>query len=163
MTVKLAASMGAEITVLSTSRDKERDSSRLGAKHFVATKEPGALDALQGRFNLIVDTVSTPHDLNQLMALLRSYGTMVLLGLPPTTTGATPINASSLIFGNKRLAGSNIGGIQETQEMLDYCGKKGVIADVEVIRAEQINEAYKRMQRGDVRYRFVIDASSLEG
>ena len=163
MTVKLAASMGAEITVLSTSRDKERDSSRLGAKHFVATKEPGALDALQGRFNLIVDTVSAPHDLNQLMALLRSYGTMVLLGLPPTTTGATPINASSLIFGNKRLAGSNIGGIQETQEMLDYCGKKGVIADVEVIRAEQINEAYKRMQRGDVRYRFVIDASSLEG
>jgi len=163
MTVKLAASMGAEITVLSTSRDKERDSSRLGAKHFVATKEPGALDALRGRFNLIVDTVSAPHDLNQLMALLRSYGTIVLLGLPPNATGATPINASSLIFGNKRLAGSNIGGIQETQEMLDYCGKKGVIADVEVIRAEQINEAYKRMQRGDVRYRFVIDASSLEG
>src|SRR3989441_3649853 len=162
MTVKLAASMGAEITVLSTSRDKERDSSRLGAKHFVATKEPGALDALQGRFNLIVDTVSAPHDLNQLMALLRSYGTMVLLGLPPTTTGATPINASSLIFGNKRLAGSNIGGIQETQEMLDYCGKKGVIADVEVIKAEQINDAYKRMQRGDVRYRFVIDLGSLE-
>src|SRR5438552_5939459 len=163
MTVKLAASMGAEVTVLSTSRDKERDASRLGAKHFVATREPGALDALQGRFNLIVDTVSAQHDLNQLMALLRSYGTMVLLGLPPTATGATRINAGSLIFGNKRLADSNIGGIQETQEMLDYCGKKGVIADVEVIKAGQINDAYKRMQRGDVRYRFVIDASSLEG
>jgi len=162
MTVKFAASMGAEITVLSTSRDKEKDASRLGAKHFVATKEPGALDALQGRFNLIVDTISAPHDLNQLMALLRSYGTMVLLGLPPNATVATPINASSLIFGNKRLAGSNIGGIQETQEMLDYCGKKGVVADVEVIKANQINDAYKRMQRGDVRYRFVIDATSLE-
>jgi len=162
MTVKLAASMGAEVTVLSTSHDKERDASRLGAKHFVTTKEPGALDALQGRFNLIVDTISAPQDLNQLMALLRSYGTLVLLGLPPTATAATPINAGSLIFGNKRLAGSNIGGIQETQEMLDYCGKKGVIADVEVIKAEQINDAYKRMQRGDVRYRFVINAGSLE-
>src|SRR5438309_6709627 len=162
MTVKLAASMGAEVTVLSTSHDKERDASRLGAKHLVTTKEPGALDALQGRFNLIAGTMSAPQDLNQLMALLRSYGTLVLLGLPPTATAATPINAGSLIFGNKRLAGSNIGGIQETQEMLDYCGKKGVIADVEVIKAEQINDAYKRMQRGDVRYRFVIDASSLE-
>ena len=161
MTVKLAASMGAEVTVLSSSIDKEKDASRLGAKHFVATKEPGALDALQGRFNLIVDTVSAPHDFNQLLALLRSFGTMVLLGLPPNATAATPINAGSLIFGNKRLAGSNIGGIQETQEMLDYCGKKGVIADVEVIKAEQINDAYKRMQRSDVHYRFAIDAESL--
>jgi len=162
MTVKLAASMGAEVTVLSASRDKERDASRLGAKHFVATKEPRALDALQGSFDLIVDTVSAQHDLNQPMALLHSYGTMVLLGLPPNATAATTINAGSLTFGNKRLAGSNIGGIQETQEMLDYCGKKGVIADVEVIKAEQINDAYKRMQRGDVRYRFVIDLGSLE-
>ncbi len=161
MTVKLAASMGVEVTVLSTSRDKEEDASRLGAKHFAVTKEPGALDALQGRFNLIMDTVSAPHDINGHLALLRNFGTMVLLGLPPHSTAATPINASSLVFGNKRLAGSNIGGIRETQEMLDYCGKNGIVADVEVIKADQINDAYKRMQRGDVHYRFVIDAGSL--
>src|SRR3989441_5998931 len=162
MAVKLASSMGADVTVLSTSRGKGEDAARLGAKRFVATKEPGALEAFQGKFDLIVDTVSAPHDINAHLALLRNSGTIVLLGLPPNAAAATPINAGSLIFGNKRLAGSNIGGIPETQEMLDYCGKKGVIADVEVIKAEQINDAYKRMQRGDVRYRFVIDLGSLE-
>lgn len=158
MAVKFAASMGADVTVLSTSPGKDEDAARLGAKRFVATKEPGALDALQGRFDLIVDTVSAPHDINKYLALLRNFGTMVLLGLPPS---ATPINASSLVFGNKRLAGSNIGGIPETQEMLDYCGKNRVVAEVEVIGANKINEAYKRMQQGDVRYRFVIDCASV--
>jgi alcohol dehydrogenase (NADP+) len=156
--VKLAVSMGADVTVLSTSRDKEKDSSRLGAKYFIATKEPGALDALHGRFHLIVDTVSAPHDLNNQLILLRNFGTMVLVGLPPP---ATPLNSSMLIHGNKRIAGSNIGGIPETQEMLDYCGKKGIVADVEAINADQVNDAYNRMQRGEVRYRFVIDAASL--
>ena len=86
---------------------------------------------------------------------------MVLLGLPPDAASAAPIKAGSLVFGNKRLAGSNIGGIPETQEMLDHCGKNGIVADVEIINAEQINEAYKRMARGDVRYRFVIDCASI--
>jgi len=158
MAVKLAASMGADVTVLSTSRDKEKDASRLGAKHFVATKEPGSLDPLQGRFSLIMDTVSAPHDLNKQLTLLRNFGTMVLVGLPPS---AAQLDAFTLVHGNRRIAGSNIGGIPETQEMLDYCGKNGIVADVEVIKADQINDAYKRMERGDVRYRFVIDAASL--
>src|SRR6266516_7505019 len=118
MAVRLAASMGADVTVLSTSRDKEKDASRLGAKHFFATKVPGALEALQGRFSLIMDTVSAPHDLNKQLTLLRSFGTMVMVGLPPADTA---LNAFALVHGNKRLAGSNIGGIPETQEMLVYC------------------------------------------
>src|SRR6266516_4583805 len=158
MAVKLAASMGADVTVLSTSRDKEKDASRLGAKHFFATKEPGALEALQGRFSLIMDTVSAPHDLNKQLTLLRSFGTMVLVGLPPS---GAQLDAFTLVHGNRRIAGSNIGGVAETQEMLDYCGKNGIVAEVEVINADQINDAYKRMERGDVRYRFVIDAASL--
>jgi alcohol dehydrogenase (NADP+) len=161
MVVKLASSMGADVTVLSTSRGKEKDAARFGAKRFVATQEPGALDALQGKFDLIADTVSGPHDIDKHLALLRNSGTMVLLGLPPSDKAASPINAGSLIFGNKRLAGSNIGGIPETQEMLDYCGKKRIVADVEVIPASKINDAYKRMQKGDVRYRFVIDGASF--
>ncbi len=161
MVVKLASSMGADVTVLSTSRGKEEDAARFGAKRFIATKEPGALDALQGKFDLIVDTVSAPHDINEPLALLRNSGTLVLLGLPPNAAAATPINAGSLIFGNKRLAGSNIGGIPETQEMLDYCGEHGIVADVEVIPIQKVNDAYASMQRGDVRYRFVIDCASL--
>ncbi|TLZ87911.1 MAG: NAD(P)-dependent alcohol dehydrogenase [Methanobacteriota archaeon] len=157
MAVKFAASMGAEVTVLSGSRDKEKDAARLGAMGFVATKEPGALEALEGTFDLIVDTVSAAHDLNKQLTLLRNFGTMVLVGLPP----ATPLDPFAVVHGNKRLAGSNIGGIPETQEMLDYCGKHGVAADVELIKANQINDAYARMGRGDVRYRFVIDGASF--
>jgi uncharacterized zinc-type alcohol dehydrogenase-like protein len=158
MVIKLGRSMGADVTVLSTSRDKEKDADRLGAKRFVATREPGAFEALEGTFDLILDTVSAPHDLNKHLTLLRNFGTMVLVGLPPA---ATPLDAGVLIHGNKRLAGSNIGGIPETQEMLDYCGKYGVVADVELIQANQINDAYARMGRGDVRYRFVIDCASI--
>ncbi len=161
MAVKLAKSMGADVTVLSRSPSKEEAAARLGAKAFVASREPGALDPLAGKFELILDTVSAPHDLEKPLALLRNFGTMALLGLPPDATSATPINARSLVFGNKRLAGSNIGGIAETQEMLDHCGKNGIVADVEVISASQINDAYKRMQQGDVRYRFVIDCASI--
>jgi len=157
MAVKLAASMGADVTVLSGSRDKEKDAARLGAKGFVATRESGALEALEGTFDLVVDTVSAAHDLNKPLTLLRNFGTMVLVGLPP----ATPLDAFALVHGNKRLAGSNIGGIPETQEMLDYCGKHGVAADVELIKANQINDAYARMGRGDVHYRFVIDGASF--
>ena len=158
MVVRFAASMGAEVAVLSTSRDKEKDAARLGAKRFAATREPGALETFEGAFDLIVDTVSAPHDLNKQLTLLRNFGTLVLVGLPPA---ATPLDAGVLIRGNKRIAGSNIGGIPETQEMLDYCGKHGVVADVELIQAKQINDAYARMERGDVRYRFAIDGASF--
>ena len=161
MAVKLANSMGADVTVLSTSRTKEEAAARLGAKRFVATSEPGALDPLAGRFDLILDTVSAPHDLDKHLALLTNFGTMVLLGLPPDAASAAPVSARLLVFGNKRLAGSNIGGIRETQEMLDHCGKNGIVADIEVIGAGEINGAYTRMQQGDVRYRFVIDGASF--
>lgn len=158
MAVKLAASMGADVTVLSSSHGKEADATRMGAKHFAVTKESGALEPLEGKFDLLVDTVSAPHDLNKYTTLLQEFGTVVLVGLPPE---ATVLDVGLLIHGNKRVAGSNIGGIPETQEMLDYCGKHGILADVEIVSAAQINEAYTRMQRSDVRYRFVVDLSRL--
>jgi len=160
LAVKLAASFGADVTVLSTSRSKENDARRLGAKRFVPTREPGALEAEAGRYDLIVDTVSGPHDLDRQAGLLRSLGTMVLVGLPPS---GAPVDVSGLVNGNKRVAGSNIGGIAETQEMLDRCGKNGIVADIELIRADQINAANQRLEHGDVHYRFVIDASTFRG
>src|SRR3989475_7224640 len=158
MVVRFAASMGADVTVLSTSRDKEKDAARLGAKRFVPTREPDALEALEGVFDLIVDTVSAPHDLNKQLTLLRNFGTMVLVGLPPS---ATPLDPGVLISVNKRLAGSNIGWAADTQEMLDYCGKHGVVADGELIQADEINDAYARRERGDGSDRFVIDGASF--
>jgi uncharacterized zinc-type alcohol dehydrogenase-like protein len=158
MAVKLAASMGAEVTMLSTSRSKEADARRLGASGFEVTKDEKTFEKLAGRFDLIVDTISAPHDYNKHLGMLRVQGAMVVVGVPPEPT---PVAAFSLISGNKRLAGSLIGGIPQTQEMLDYCAEKKIVADVEVIPVKEINEAYERMVRGDVRYRFVIDAASL--
>ena len=158
MAVKLAASMGAKVTVLSTSRSKEEDARRLGASDFVVTKDPAALERIAGKLDLIIDTVSAEHDYNAYFGLLRARGAMVLVGAPP---GATSIHAFSLIGGGKQLLGSMIGGIKETQEMLDHCAKHGVVSDVEVIAIQQINEAYERVLKSDVRYRFVIDLASL--
>ena len=160
MAVKLAASMGAEVTMLSASRAKEADARRLGAHAFELTSEPRIFKKLAGRFDVLIDTVSVEHDLNAYLGLLGTEGTMVCLGVPPTPA---PVAVMSLIFGNKKLAGSLIGGIAETQEMLDYCASKKIVADVEVIPIEKINEAYERMLRSDVRYRFVIDIASLKG
>jgi uncharacterized zinc-type alcohol dehydrogenase-like protein len=160
MAVKLAAAMGAEVTMLSTSKAKEADARRLGAQAFELTNAPRAFKKLAGRFDLLIDTVSVEHDLNAHLGLLRTEGTMVVVGAPP---GPAPLSAMSLIFGNKKLAGSLIGGIAQTQEMLDFCAAKRIVADVEVIPAAKINEAYERMLRSDVRYRFVIDAASLKG
>lgn len=158
MAVKLAASMGAEVTVLSTSRAKEADARRLGALGFAVTKDEATFQKLAGRFDLIIDTVSAPHDYNKYLGMLRVEGVMVLVGAPPA---ATPIAAFSLIMGNKRLAGSMIGGLAETQQMLDYCAAHKIVADVEIIPIQKINEAYERMIQGDVRYRFVVDGASL--
>ena len=143
----------------SARRAGKRDATHLGAKQFVATNEPGTLDALAGKFNLMVDTVSATHDINKQLTLLRNFGTLILVGLPSVPT---PLNVGALIHGNKRIAGSNIGGIPETQEMLDYCGKHGVTADVEMIEIQEINKAYERMLKNDVKYRFVIDLASLK-
>jgi uncharacterized zinc-type alcohol dehydrogenase-like protein len=158
MGVKLAAAMGAEVTVLSTSRKKEADAARLGAKSFAVTTDEGTLARLAKSLDLVIDTVSAPHDYAAYLGLLRPYGAMVLVGIPPEPT---PIRAFSLIDGNRRLAGSLIGGIAETQEMLDFCGRHAIVSDVEVIPAQKINEAYERTLRADVRYRFVIDLASL--
>jgi uncharacterized zinc-type alcohol dehydrogenase-like protein len=158
MAVKLAASMGAEVTMLSTSRAKEADARKLGAHAFALTSDESTFEKLAGHFNLIVNTISAPHDYNKYLGMLKPHGTMVLVGAPPESI---PLSAFSLIFGNKRLAGSLIGGIAETQEMLDYCGEHEIVSEVEVIPAQKINEAYERMLKGDVRYRFVIDCASL--
>ena len=158
MAVKLAAAMGAEVTVLSTSPGKEADAKKLGAHRFVVTKDAAALKEVGSYFDLILNTVSAPIDLNQYLNLLRRDGTMVLLGVPPE---APQIQVFSLIGGRRRLAGSLIGGIAETQEMLDFCAEHGILSDVEVIPMADINEAYERMLKGDVKYRFSIDMATL--
>lgn len=158
MGVKLAASMGAEVTVFSTSPGKEEDARKLGADNFVVTREPQNLTPLASTFDFILDTVSAPHDLNLYLNLLRLNGSMVVVGVP---TEPAAIHAFSLISNNRRLAGSGIGGITETQEMLDYCADHGITSDVEVIPIQKIEEAYDRTLKADVRYRFVIDMASL--
>ena len=158
MAVKLAAALGAEVTLLSHSASKEADARRLGAHEFVVTSAPGAFRRLAGRFDLVLDTVSADHDLNRYLGTVKVDGAMVLVGVPPKPAA---LNAFSLVGGRKTLAGSLIGGIAETQEVLDFCAERKVAADVEVIPMQAIDEAYERMLRGDVRYRFVIDLATL--
>jgi uncharacterized zinc-type alcohol dehydrogenase-like protein len=146
------------VTLLSSSASKEADAKRLGAHEFVVTSAPRAFRRLAGRFDLIVDTVSAEHDLGAYLGTLKVDGAMVLVGVPPKPA---PVHAFSLIGGRKTLAGSLIGGIAETQELLDFCAKKEVAADVEVIPVQAIDAAYERMLRGDVRYRFVVDLATL--
>ena len=159
MGVKLARSMGAEVTMFSTSPSKEKDAERLGATGFVLTGDPAALKAQAGKFDFLLDTVSAEHDVNAYLSVLRPGGTMVMVGVPPERL---KLSAFSLVAGNKRLAGSLIGGIAETQEMLDHCGKHGIVADVEIIPMQKVNEAYERTLKSDVKYRFSIDLASLK-
>ncbi|MCX2452215.1 NAD(P)-dependent alcohol dehydrogenase [Pedobacter sp. PLR] len=158
MAVKLAASMGADVTMLSRSPEKAKDAGELGAHHFALTTEKETMKGLANTFDFIIDTVSAEHDYNQYLALLRTNGVMILLGVPPTPS---EVQAVQLIFGRRSLVGSLVGGIKETQEMLDYCAEHGITSDVEMIKIDQINEAYERTLTGDVRYRFVIDMASI--
>src|SRR5262245_5015204 len=158
MAVKLAKAMGAKVTVLSHSSGKRPDALRLGADDFVITGHEKNFEQHATRFDLIIHTLSTKHDYNAYLNLLRRDGTMVLVGLPDST----PLAAAPLVMHRRRLVGSLLGGIRETQEMLDFCAHYGVAADVEVIPIQQINQAYERMMRSDVRYRFVIDIASLK-
>jgi uncharacterized zinc-type alcohol dehydrogenase-like protein len=158
MAVKLAAAMGAEVTVLSTSESKREAALTLGAQQFAATRDPATFKTLARRFDLIIDTVSAPHDYNAYLGLLKFDGTMVLLGIPDQPV---PVAAGPLIMQRRKLAGTLIGGIRETQEMLDYSAEHGIASDIELIDIADINQAYDRMIRGDVRYRFVIDIASL--
>ena len=158
MAVKIAKALGAHVTVFSTSPKKERDARRLGASEFVISSDPQYFESLTGTLDLILDTVSAKHDFTPYLATLKNDSTMVLLGAAPEPS---ELLASSLIMGRKRLAGSLIGGLRETQEMLDFCFRKKIYCDVEVIPASQINEAYERTIKGDVKYRFVIDATTF--
>lgn len=157
MAVKIAKAMGAEVTVFSTSPGKAEDAGKLGADNFVVTSDPENLAPLANSFNLIIDTVSANHDLNPYINMVGLNGVLVVVGMPelPAT-----IHQASLIMGNKSIAGSLIGGIAETQEMLDFCAEHGVVADVEVISPDRIEEAYDRTIKADVRYRFVIDMAN---
>jgi len=162
MGVKIAKAMGAQVTVFSTNPSKEADSKKLGAKHFVVTSDATAFEkisaAMEQSFDLILDTVSASHDLNAYLGMLKNDGTLVVVGAPPAPAA---VHHFSLIGGRKRLTGSLIGGIRETQQMLDFCAKKKILSEIELIGVEQIDQAYERTLKGDVKYRFVIDLSSL--
>jgi len=159
MGVKLAHSMGAEVTVLSQSLKKQADGKRLGADHFYATSDLETFSKLAGSFDLIINTVSAQIDWSQFLDLLKLDGTMVIVGLPEKDI---PVGAFSLTARRRSIAGSQIGGIRETQEMLDFCSRQGIACDVEVVPIQKVNEAYQRVLESDVRYRFVIDIASLK-
>lgn len=158
MGVKLAASFGAEVTVLSRSPGKKADAIKLGAHEFVHTNSEGALAKLANRYDAILDTVSAKHDLNGPLGCLKRDGTLMLVGASPE-----PLDLSvfSLIFGRRKVMGSLVGGLPETQEMLDHCGAHGITSDIELTTPDRINEAFERTLKGDVKYRFVIDCTKL--
>ena len=158
MGVKFAVAMGAEVTVLSHSPTKKADALAMGAHHFVSTKDPESLTSLAKTFDLILNTVSAELEIGDYLNLLKLDGTLVVIGLPGKPY---QVHVGTLLNGRRSIAGSMIGGIAEMQEMLDYCGEKSIVSDVEVIQASYINEAYKRTVASDVKYRFVIDAATF--
>ena len=161
MGLKLAKALGAEVTLFTRSKGKEADARRLGADRVVLSTDPAQMASVAGRFDLIVDTVPYGHDLNPYIPTLATNGTLVLVGY---LGGLEPLlNTTPMVLGRKSVAGSLIGGIPETQELLDFCGEHGITSDVEVIRMQDINGAYERLLKSDVKYRFVIDMASLKG
>ena len=158
MAVKIAHAMGAEVSVLSHSESKKEDALKFGADHFYSTKNEKVFEDLASKFDLIINTVSAEIDWNKYLNLLARDGSMVILGIP---SDAIPVHAFSLLSNRRSLAGSPIGGIAETQEMLDFCAQHNITSDIETISMGDINTAYDRMVKGDVRYRFVIDLATL--
>ncbi|WP_217161699.1 NAD(P)-dependent alcohol dehydrogenase [Streptomyces sp. AC512_CC834] len=158
MAVKIAHALGAEVTVLSQSLRKKDDGLKLGADHYYATSDPATFEELAGSFDLIVSTVSAPLDLGSYLGLLKTEGALANVGAPEEPVS---LNLFALLGGGKTLAGSMIGGIAETQEMLDFCAEHGIGAEIELIAASEVNEAYARVLASDVRYRFVIDAATI--
>lgn len=159
MGVKLAHAMGAHVTVLSQTMKKADDAKKLGADEFYAMNDPETVKKLGNSFDLIISTVGVSMDFTPYLAMLKKDSTMVLVGAPE---GNSQLNSFGVIINRKSLAGSMIGSIEETQEMLDFCGRHNIVSDIEVIKADYINEAYERMLKSDVRYRFVIDLASLK-
>jgi uncharacterized zinc-type alcohol dehydrogenase-like protein len=159
MAVKLAVGLGAHVTVMSRTKDKEADALALGADRLLISSDADAMAQAANSFDLIIDTVPTKHDLNPYMPLLDVDGTLVIVGqIGPVNEVSTP----PLVLGRRRVASSPIGGIAQTQELLDFCARKNILPETETIRMEEINEAFERMERSDVRYRFVIDMVSLK-
>jgi len=159
MGVKFAHALGAHVVLFTTSANKTADALRLGADEVVISKNPDEVNKHAGSFNFILDAVSAAHDVNSYLSLLKRDGTMTLVGAPEKPF---PVSAFNLIMGRHSLSGSAIGGIRETQEMLDFCAEQGITADIEKIRIQQINDAYARLLKSDVKYRFVIDMASLQ-
>ncbi|MBP6153781.1 MAG: NAD(P)-dependent alcohol dehydrogenase [Chitinophagales bacterium] len=159
MAVKFAVSFGAEVTVLSTSPNKESDAKKLGAHHFCYTKDEKQVKKYQSYFDFIIDAVSAEHNYDMYLKMLAAYGTQILVGIPDKPIQLSPF---SLLTNGRTITASSIGGINETQEMLDYCAKNNITSDVEVIPIQYINDAYERMIKCDVKYRFVIDMKSIE-
>lgn len=159
MGIKLAHAMGAHVVAFTTTESKREDARALGADEVVVSRTPEEMAAHAKSFDLILNTVAAPHDLDAFLALLRRDGTLTLVGAPASPHPSPDV--FNLIFKRRSITGSMIGGIPETQEMLDFCAEHGIVADIELIRAEQINEAYERMLKGDVKYRFVIDSATL--
>nr|WP_315208288.1 NAD(P)-dependent alcohol dehydrogenase [uncultured Flavobacterium sp.] len=160
MAIKLAKGLGAEVTLFSRTPDKEKDAFELGADAVVISTDENHMNAVNGKFDLIIDTVPYVHDVNPYVGTLNTNGTLVLVGY---LGGLEPIlNTVPMIMGRKSVAGSLIGGIAETQEMLDFCGEHNIVSEIEIIKIQDINEAYERMLKSDVRYRFVIDMASLK-
>lgn len=159
MAVKFAASFGAEVTMLSSSPSKEADAKKLGAHHFALTSNHEVMASLVNSFDFILNTVSATHDYNTYLNLLKKNGTMIVVGAPPVPS---TVQSFTLIGKRRSIMGSLIGGIAETQEMLDYCAEHNIVSEVEVINMDYINEAYERMEKSDVKYRFVIDMASLK-
>ena len=161
MGIKIARAMGAEVVLITTSPGKREDGLRLGAQEVIISTDPKQMAAAMNSLDFILNTVAAPHDLNALISLLKRDGTMTLVGAPAEPHPSPEV--FRLIFKRRKLAGSLIGGIAETQEMLDFCAEHNIVSDIEMIPIQQINEAYERMLKGDVRYRFVIDMESLKG
>jgi uncharacterized zinc-type alcohol dehydrogenase-like protein len=159
MAVKLAAAMGAEVTLFTTSPSKAEAAKALGASHVVVSTDAEQMRGVRGTLDFILNTVSVPHDLNGFLGALKRDGAMVLVGVPPEPH---PSPTYGLFMARRSLSGSAIGGIAETQEMLDFCAERGIVSDIEMISMSQIDEAYERMLRGDVRFRFVIDMETLK-
>ncbi len=159
MGVKFAAAMGAEVTLFSTSPSKEKDAKRLGAHNFVLSTDENAMKKFSSYFNVLLNTLSATHDFGTYLQLLDLNGKMLVVGLPKTHPEVNPM---ALIYNRRSIIGSMIGGTAETQEMLDFCGEKNIVSDVEIIPIDKINEAYERILKSDVKYRFVIDIATLK-
>jgi uncharacterized zinc-type alcohol dehydrogenase-like protein len=158
MGVKFAHALGAEVTVLSHSPSKEAEARKLGADHFIVTSDASQMQSVKRNFDLILDTVSAEHNINDYLSLLSTDGTLVVIGLPGVPFS---VHANSLLTGRRSMAGSMIGGISQMQEMLDFCGANEIVSEIELISADYVNKAYERTIESDVRFRFVIDIATL--